>query len=187
MTALFILAFALAMDAFAVSVVRGSARGRHTSEGIKLGLAFGAAQGVMPLFGWGLGLAFSEPFKRIDHWIAFALLAFLGLRLLWEGLKGADDDEEPSGPSKGSVGLSLLVSAFATSIDAAAAGVTLPLLGVAVPIACFVIGATTGLICMLGYMVGSKVSSLAGKRAEVVGGVVLVGLGVKILVEHLSA
>ena len=138
----------------------------------------------MPLLGWGLGLAFAEPFKRIDHWIAFALLAILGLKLLSEGLAGVED--QPSVPDKGSVGLSLLVSAFATSIDAAAAGVTLPLLGVAVPIACFVIGATTGLICVFGYMVGSKVSPVAGKRAEVLGGLVLIGLGVKILIEHLS-
>jgi putative Mn2+ efflux pump MntP len=184
MLALLILAFALAMDAFAVSIVRGSARGHHLSEGLKLAFAFGIAQGLMPLIGWGLGLAFAEPFKRVDHWIAFGLLSILGIRLLWEGLFGAD--EPGSSPNKQNLGLGLLVSAFATSIDAAAAGVTLPLLGVAVPVACLVIAAMTGVICLLGYILGSKVSPVAGKRAEIVGGFVLVGLGIKILVEHLN-
>lgn len=185
MTALFILAFALAMDAFAVSIVQGSARSRHTSVGVKLALAFGIAQGLMPLVGWGLGLAFAEPFKRIDHWIAFTLLVLLGLRLLWEGL--FDAAETPVGTSKKNIGLGLLVSAFATSVDAAAAGVTLPLLGVLVPVACLVIGATTSVICLFGYSLGAKVSPATGKGAEVVGGLVLIGLGIKILAEHLTA
>ena len=184
MVALLILAVALAMDALAVALVRGSVAGHHPSEAIRLGLSFGVAQGVMPLVGWSLGIAFSDTFRSVDHWIAFGLLVWLGVRMAQAGL-GWDDPEVVTRTGVPASGL--LVAAFATSIDAAAAGVTLPLLGVALPIACLVIGATTAVLCTAGYLVGARVSPLAGKRAEVAGGIVLIALGSKILLEHLTA
>ena len=180
---LFILALALAMDAVAVSLVRGSAEGHNLSEAINLGAVFGLAQGLMPLVGWVLGVAFAGAFQSFDHWIAFSLLGLLGVRMIHEGLTGDDTKEVQTSASV----LSLLVAAFATSIDAAAAGITLPLLGVAIPVACLVIGFTTGALCTAGYLVGTKVSSKTGKWAEIVGGLVLLGLGTRILIQHLSA
>lgn len=172
------------MDAFAVSLVRGSAEGHSTSEAFKLGAIFGLAQGLMPLVGWLLGVAFAEAFRSFDHWIAFTLLSILGVRMLREGFSGeADEAEQRTGASM----LSLLVAAFATSIDAAAAGITLPLLGVAIPAACLVIGLITGALCIAGYLVGAKVSRRTGKWAEVAGGLVLLALGARILIEHLTA
>jgi putative Mn2+ efflux pump MntP len=183
MTALFVLAFALAMDAFAVSVVRGSARDHHISEGLRLAVVFGLAQGLMPLVGWGLGVTFADAFKQIDHWIAFVLLAVLGVRMTKEGLSA---DEPASQGRTGPAVLSLIVAAFATSIDAAAAGITLPLLGVAVPLACLTIGATTAVICLIGYEIGGKASLHVGKWAEVLGGIILIGLGTRILIQHVA-
>lgn len=183
MLSLFILALALAMDAVAVSLVRGSAEGHNLSEAIKLGAVFGLAQGLMPLVGWVLGVAFAGAFRSFDHWIAFSLLGLLGVRMLHEGLTGDGTKEVETRASV----LSLLVAAFATSIDAAAAGITLPLLGVAIPVACLVIGFTTGALCIAGYLVGTKVSSKTGKWAEIAGGLVLLGLGTRILIQHLSA
>lgn len=183
MTALIILAFALAMDALAVALVRGSAEGHSVRQALKLGAFFGLAQGLMPLVGWALGLAFADAFEAFDHWIAFVLLGALGVRMIKEGIS---EDDEPGSP-KAMSSLSLLVAAFATSIDAAAAGVTLPLLGVPVPFACVLIGSVTTVLCIGGYLVGGRISSQAGKRAEIVGGMVLIGLGLKILIEHLSA
>ena len=180
---LFVLALGLAMDAFAVSLVRGAGGERRLSHAVELGLAFGLAQGLMPLLGWGLGLAFTGTFERFDHWIAFLLLAVLGGRMLVEAFSGA---------GKETIGrhgrwLGLLTAAFATSVDAAAAGLTLPLLGIAIPLACFAIGATTGLVCTIGYQVGSRAAEGADRMAEILGGLVLIGLGIKILIEHLTA
>lgn len=181
MFALIILSLGLAMDAFAVSLVRGSTHERHVLRAVELGAAFGLAQGIMPLVGWGLGLAFAETFRSVDHWVAFALLVFLGGRMLIEAKSGPDE----AGPVPlHSRLLGLATAAFATSIDAAAAGLTLPVLGVAVPVACFAIGAVTAVLCTLGYLIGSRATQSIGKGAEAIGGVVLIGLGIKILVEH---
>lgn len=171
------------MDAFAVSLVRGSVGQRRTAHALELGLAFGLAQGVMPLAGWGLGMAFSDVFRTFDHWIAFTLLSILGARMLFEG--SADEEEHAVGSHGRWLGL--LTAAFATSVDAAAAGLTLPLLGIAIPLACLTIGITTAALCTLGYLAGSRASGKAGRSAEIFGGLVLIALGTKILIEHLSA
>jgi len=183
MAELLILSLGLAMDAFAVALVRGSTGQRSWIRAIELGLAFGVAQGVMPLIGWGLGQTFGGAFSTYDHWIAFGLLLVLGLRMLYEALTGEEDEA----PSTHSHWITLATAAFATSVDAAAAGMTLPLLGVMVPLACVTIGATTAVLCTAGYAFGSRVPDKVAKRAELVGGVVLIGLGTKILIEHLSA
>ena len=171
------------MDAFAVSLVRGSTGPRSLSRALEMGLAFGLAQGLMPLLGWGLGLAFTDAFRRFDHWIAFSLLVVLGGRMLVEALSSQGDT------AAGHHGrlLGLLTAAFATSVDAAAAGLALPMLGTSIPLACATIGATTALLCTAGYIAGAHASQRAGKGAEFLGGLVLIGLGIKILVEHLTA
>lgn len=182
MLALLILAVGLAMDSFAVSLVRGSTSRKKLIPAIELGLAFGLAQGLMPLLGWGLGAAFGRSFENIDHWIAFVLLGVLGSRMIAESFS---ESEAPSGTHHGRL-FGLTVAAFATSVDAAVAGLTLPLLGVAIPIACLIIGSTTAILCTAGFLAASYLGERTGQLAERIGGLVLIGLGVKILISHLS-
>ena len=175
MLAILFLSVGLAMDAFAVSLARGASGEHRIGRAVELGLLFGAAQGLMPLLGWGLGLAFTETFRRFDHWIAFVLLVGLGWRMLAEATSAAAEKQVDH---HGRL-LGLVIAAFATSVDAAAAGLTLPLIGVAVPIACVTIAATTTILCTAGYMAGVHTSKRAGKTAEVSGGIVLIALGGK--------
>jgi putative Mn2+ efflux pump MntP len=179
MFGLLLLAFALAMDAFAAAVCQGAVQRRAGRLAVTIGLAFGAAQGLMPLLGWSLSLAFAAWFAAVDHWIALFLLGFLGARMLHEGL--ARDEGECAPPIGG---WSLLAAAIATSIDAAAAGVTLPLLGRPILLACAVIGGVTALVSGGGVWLGSAAGTRFGKPAELLGGAVLIGLGVKIFVQH---
>lgn len=178
MIALLLLAVALAMDAFAVSLCQGAAV-RNAGQALKIALAFGIAQGLMPLIGWALGIAFSSWFAAVDHWIAFILLAGIGAKMIHEGRSEKDEETKPA-----LTGMALVAAAVATSIDAAAAGVTLPALGVDVMTACAIIGAVTFILCLIGAMGGAKLGSRLGNRAEILGGVVLIGLGAKILAEH---
>ena len=182
MLALAILAIGLAMDAFAVSLVRGATGARHILRALELGFAFGLAQGLMPLLGWAAGEAFGDTFRSFDHWIAFGLLGLLGGKMVREALSAGDEPPASHGRLLG-----LVTAAFATSIDAAAAGLTLSLFGLAIPTACLVIGLTTALLCTLGYLAGARVSGRSGASAELLGGIILIALGIKILVEHLSA
>lgn len=183
MLSLFALAIGLAMDAFAVSLVRGATGERSLRRALEVAIAFGLAQALMPLTGWALGQAFSENFERYDHWIAFVLLGFLGLRMIREAFV----EEIEAEPVPGSHFRGLVLAAVATSIDAAVAGITLPLLGPPVAVSCAVIGVVTAVISFAGYYLGVLVPSRDGKWAEVLGGLVLIGLGTSILIEHLSA
>ena len=136
----------------------------------------------MPLVGWALGLAFAAAIRDVDHWIAFGLLAFIGAGMVYAGLKGATG--EPADAVANASGWGLVVAAFATSIDAAAAGVTLPILGLPVYLSCAIIGIVTFSMSIAGVFIGAAAGVLIGKRAEVIGGLVLIGIGAKILIEH---
>jgi putative Mn2+ efflux pump MntP len=174
------LAFGLAMDAFAVSVAQGASRRPGAGGAAAIGAAFGVAQALMPLIGWGLGVAFAGVIRSFDHWIAFVLLGLLGAKMVREGLtRGAET------PAPALIGWALLGAAVATSVDAAAAGITLPMLGTPIVTACLVIGAVTAALCFAGVLIGAASGARLGKAAEVVGGVVLIAIGGKILVEHL--
>lgn len=183
MIAVLILALALAMDAFAVSLVRGAARRHSITRALETGIAFGVAQGVMPLIGWGLGALVVGWLAAIDHWIAFILLALLGYRMLREGLE--EDEDAASADNDTRAGfVALLVAAIATSIDAAAAGLTLELFSLPIWLSCVIIGAVTLALCAPAYWFAARIGPALGKKAEVFGGLVLIGLGVKILAEH---
>ena len=188
MTALLLLALALAMDAFAVSIARGAAGPHSLARAAETGLAFGAAQGLMPLIGWVAGALFMQWIEAIDHWIAFGLLVFLGLRMLREAFSDADDDAEEAASAERQRGhwMALLLAALATSIDAAAAGLTLELFGVPVLLACAIIAGVTAALCVTAYWFASRIGGRFGHVAEGLGGLVLVGLGVRILIEHLA-
>jgi manganese efflux pump family protein len=183
MTLLLLLALALAMDAFAVAIAHGANVRTGAGAAVRIGAAFGLAQGVMPLGGWLAGLAFAGLIQTVDHWIAFALLAVLGIKMIREGLSDAED----AARTVPLAGRALFVAAVATSIDAAAAGLTLGEFAVPVGIACGMIGAVTALLCWAGTLAGAAVGARFGKHAEIAGGIVLIAIGAKILVEHLSA
>lgn len=176
---LMLLAVGLAMDAFAASVAQGASSGSRAAAALRIGAAFGAAQAIMPLIGWGLGLAFAPVVRAADHWVALVLLGFIGIRMVREGLSRDDD-----APARQLIGWALLATAIATSIDAAAAGVALPMLGIPIIIACAVIGVTTAILSFGGVYLGAVAGARLGKAAEVAGGLVLIGLGLKIFIEH---
>lgn len=181
MFALIILSVGLAMDAVAVAMVRG-AKGEHSVfRAIETGVVFGAAQGFMPLIGWSAGVVISDAIAAIDHWIAFALLSFLGAKMLVDAAR--DGKDETPGTARSHY-TGLIIAAVATSIDAAAAGITLPLLGPSIWIACLIIGLVTAMLCIPAYWLGTRASGNIGKVAEIIGGIVLIALGAGILIEH---
>lgn len=173
------LAFGLAMDAFAVAVAQGAAGHNSSSNAVRVGAAFGAAQGIMPLAGWALGAAFLPVISAFDHWIALVLLVFLGAKMLWEAY-----GHDTASPARNLTGWALFTAAIATSIDALAAGVTLPALGLPVLLTCAAIAVVTGMLSAIGVLFGGVVSARLGKFAEIAGGLMLIALGIKIFVEH---
>lgn len=179
---LLILAVGLSMDAFAVSICKGlSIRGLLPRHALIVGLWFGAFQALMPAIGWLLGASFAHMIAAVDHWIAFVLLAFIGGNMIRESLGKDDEDCDPS-----LAPLSMLVLAVATSIDALAVGVTFAFLRVDILPAVTLIGACTFLISAAGVKVGNVFGARYKSKAELFGGVVLVLIGLKILLEHLE-
>lgn len=174
---LVLLSLGLAMDAFAAAVAQGAASRPSRSTALRMSFAFGSAQAVMPLLGWALGMAFAAVMQSVAHWIAFVLLAILGLRMIREGL-----DRDPEAPSKDLTLWPLLVMAIATSIDAAVAGITLPSFGAPILLACLLIGLTTSLLVYPGVFLGALLGTRVGQWAEVLGGLILIGLGAKIFI-----
>lgn len=185
MTAIVLLALALAMDALAVSIARGAGGQHHFARALETGVAFGAARALMPAIGWALGTLFMRWIEVFDHWIAFGLLAFLGVRMLMEAL-GDDPDGEEESPAKG-YWMGLPLAAIATSIDAAAAGLTLQLFAMPVWQSCLIICVVTAALCVPAYWFAAKIGQRFAHYAEAIGGVVLICLGAKILLEHLVA
>ncbi|WP_379922548.1 manganese efflux pump MntP family protein [Erythrobacter sp. R86502] len=177
MIAALFLALALAMDAFAVALTQG-ARCRPGVQGtLAIALTFGLFQGIMPLIGWGIGAVALAYVAAVDHWIAFGLLAFLGARMLRGN--GGDDEADCA-----LTGKALMIAGLATSIDALAAGVTLPALGISPMIAFVLIGGITAVMSGAGVMLGRIAGDRWGAWAERAGGVILIALGCKILAEH---
>lgn len=181
-----LLALGLAMDAFAVSVANGSATKRiRLLDGLKLALLFGTFQALMPVIGWTLGFNFKDVISFADHWIAFALLSIVGGKMIYDDLKGEEPESAVTGEKKTGV-YSLLLLALATSIDALAVGFSLTFLhSILVPV--ILIGAVTFVLSLGGVYLGLSYKHLGQNKARIVGGVILIAIGVKILLEHLSA
>ncbi len=178
---LLLLAFGLSMDAFAVSVCKGLAMKRITAKGaVTVGLYFGLFQAGMPLLGFFLGSFFQSRLAAFDHWISFALLSFIGARMIQESFS-KEQKPESSSLSAGN----MLMLSVATSIDALAVGVTFAFLNVNLPYAVTFIGLTTFSLSVIGVRLGNIFGAKYKSRAELVGGAVLIALGIKILVEHL--
>lgn len=175
MIAALLLAMALAMDAFAVALTQGARFRPGASGTLAIGATFGVFQGVMPLIGWGIGAVALAYVAAVDHWIAFALLGFIGTRMMLGGGEGE---------TRRLTGAALLVAGVATSIDALAAGITLPTLGVAPLAACVLIGLVTFVLSLAGVLLGCAAGDRYGRAAEIFGGVILIALGCRILYEH---
>lgn len=180
---LFILAVGLSMDAFAVSICKGLAMKKASWKAqLCCGAWFGGFQALMPLIGYFLGTLFIDAISAIDHWVAFGLLVIIGVNMLREALGSEEETADADLSVK-----TMFLMAVATSIDALAVGISLAMAGVAnIWLAVLLIGATTFVLSAIGVEVGNVFGSRYEKKAEIVGGVILILLGVKILLEHLG-
>ena len=185
LSATILLAFGMSMDAFAASIGKGATLHKPKfSEAVRTGLIFGAIETLTPLVGWGLGMLASQFILEWNHWIAFILLVLLGGRMIVEGFRG-DSDEACEAPHRHGFWL-LVTTAFATSLDAMAVGVGLAFLQVSIVTTALAIGCATFIMSTLGMMVGRFIGPLLGKRAEILGGIVLIGIGSEILWSHFA-
>lgn len=181
MLEVFLLAFALSMDAFAVSIGLG-VKNREFSKilALKVALLFGLFQGLMPLFGYLASLGLGSIIESIDHWVAFLLLSAIGSKMLYDSFGENTEEEIANITNK-----VLLLLAIATSIDAMAAGFTLNLLTVSPFVSMIIIGVVTYIFSYIGVYVGSRGGGYIEEKAEKLGGIVLIGIGLKILIEHI--
>ena len=183
---LFLIGVGLAMDAFAVSVCKGLAMNKvNKKQAVVVGLYFGGFQALMPFIGWFLGVSFQKYITSIDHWIAFILLVFIGGKMILEAVKDPDIEEirekDPPLDHK-----EMLMLAVATSIDALAVGITFAFLDTPIVEAVVIIGVTTFALSVFGVFVGNFFGTKYKKKAEIAGGIILILIGVKILLEHLG-
>lgn len=178
---LIILSVGLAMDAFAVAVCKGLAMSKMKwKKGIIVGLYFGIFQALMPFIGYLLGINFQNAITNIDHWIAFILLIGIGINMIKDAISKEKEEASDSIKFK-----DMLILAIATSIDALAVGVTFAFLKVNILSAIILIGSITFLISVIGVKIGNVFGDKYEKKAELVGGIILILLGTKILLEHL--
>ncbi|MBP3540286.1 MAG: manganese efflux pump [Clostridia bacterium] len=181
-----LIAIGLSMDAFAVSMCKGLGMKRlNRKHAFIIALFFGGFQALMPLIGWFLGTQFEQYIQSVDHWIAFGLLAYIGGKMLWDAIRGDDSEEAQRVESKLDV-KELVILAIATSIDALAAGITFAVLKTPIVPAVTLIGLITLALCFIGVSVGFHFGSKYEKAAQITGGVVLILIGLKILLEHLE-
>ncbi len=177
---LIMIAIGLSMDAFAVSLSNGMAiPDLKLKDALKFGFFFGLFQALMPLIGWAAGKLFSGYITAFDHWVAFILLGYIGAKMI---LDASHCDDETKASTRLGV---LLVLAIATSIDALAAGVTFAFMAINIWSSILIIGLITFVLCTIGALLGKCAGCALGQRAQIVGGIILIVMGLKILVEHI--
>ncbi len=180
MVTLLLIAIGLAMDAFAVSIAHSmTTKNRRVASGLMMAVSFSAFQAFMPVLGWLAGLSFIELISGFDHWLAFGLLAFIGGRMIYAARSESKEEKETK--LTASV---LLILSVATSIDALAVGLSFSLLRIYITTPVIVIGVVTFLLSSAGYCFGNKLGQFFESRVQVVGGIVLIAIGIKILLEH---
>ncbi len=178
-----LIALSLSADCFAVSLSGGATQIKLSKWGVlRVALAFGFFQFIMPIIGWLVGRSVVNFISGFDHWIAFGLLAIIGGRMIWESLRGEEEIKKEADITRG---LLLITLALATSIDALAVGLSIAFLQINIIFSSALIGVVAFLVTSLGFWLGRRASTLLGKRAKLVGGIVLVLIGIRILVEHL--
>lgn len=179
-----LLGFAMSTDAFAAAIAKGAAmRNPRWPQALRAGLIFGTIEGLTPIVGWLIGLAASSYITAWDHWVAFTLLGLLGAHMVYVGLR-KDEAQTRTAPDANGF-WSLAATGLATSIDAMAIGVGLAFLDLNIAVVALAIGLTTFVMVTLGIMLGRALGALVGKRAEIVGGIILIAIGIVILREHL--
>ena len=179
---IFLIAVGLAMDAFAVSVCKGlSMKKMNWNKAIIVGLYFGIFQGLMPVIGYFLGKTFESLVTQIDHWIAFALLSFIGINMLKEAFSKNEEGCNDNVNFK-----TMVVLAIATSIDALAIGITFAFLKVNLIVSFLTIGIITFILSVIGVKIGNKFGNKYEEKAQIAGGLILILMGLKILLEHLG-
>ncbi|UTF61588.1 manganese efflux pump MntP family protein [Gilvimarinus sp. DA14] len=179
--ALLFIAFAMSTDAFAAAIAKGARMYRPTfAVALKTGLLFGFVEACTPLVGWLIGRAAVNWMAAWDHWIAFGLLAALGIHMIVQGFQPPDEKED----ARTSL-WALLITATATSIDAMAVGVSLAFVQVNILIAAAAIGLATLTMVTIGVILGRAIGAVAGKKSEILGGLILIAVGTHILVQHL--
>ena len=177
------IAFGLAMDAFAVSVGTGMALGKVTFRQIfRMSFHFGLFQFLMPVIGWLAGRGIHGYVDAFDHWAAFGLLALVGGKMIWEGVR-ADKVRKRGDPTRG---VTLIVLSLATSIDALAVGLSLAMIKVLILYPAVIIGIVAAVLSAIGINLGRRVGRRFSHGVEILGGFILIGIGVKILIEHMA-
>lgn len=183
---IFMIGVGLSMDAFAVAICKGlNMRKLDKAQTLVIALFFGGFQALMPFIGWLLGKQFESYITSFDHWIAFILLAFIGGKMIWDVLKGGEEETETAGDSSLDI-KELFVLAIATSIDALAVGISFAFLQVNITSAITLIGCTTFVISAAGVFIGHKFGNKYEDKASLAGGIILILIGLKILLEHLG-
>lgn len=176
-----LIAVSLAMDAFAVSIAHGMAiRRRRVATGLMMAFSFGFFQAFMPVLGWLAGLAFMDLIASFDHWVAFVLLALIGGKMIYSARTEPEEEKD----AKLTVPV-LLILSVATSIDALAVGLSFSLLQVSITTPVIAIGVVTFLLSFAGFNFGNKLGNFFERKVQVIGGIVLIAIGIKILLEHL--
>lgn len=178
------IAVGLGMDAFAVAIGAGIVI-RNLSFGpvFRLSFHFGLFQFLMPIIGWLAGRTVADYIIHYDHWIAFILLAFIGGKMIWDSLQDGDDNIRRTDPTKG---VHLIMLSIATSIDALAVGLSLAFLNVEILYPSVIIGVVACIMTIVGMIFGEVLGKIAGKKIGILGGLILIGIGIKILIEHLA-
>ena len=178
---IFLIALGLSMDSFAVSVSNGlSIKNLTLSRNLLIAFSLAFFQAIFPLIGWFIGIEVVDYIRDFDHWIAFVLLSFIGLKMVYEGLQS---DEQSKGVEFSFK--TLIMQSIATSIDAFVVGVSFALLDYEIAMPIVIIGVTTFIVSIIGLKIGNIIGDKIGKSVEIFGGIVLIGIGTKILIEHL--
>jgi manganese efflux pump family protein len=180
------LSLSMSADAFAASIARGASTRPNWLGAVKGGLVFGVVEAITPLLGWAVGLATASFVGAVDHWIAFVLLGLVGGRMIWEAVNRGEADAAATVAAGRRGALVLVATAIGTSIDAAAVGVSLALVGENILLIAAAIGFATLVMTTIGLGVGRLAGAKLGRVVEVIGGVVLIAIGTAILVEHLG-
>lgn len=186
---------ALSMDAFAVSITKGMTIKNITAKlAFKMAFFFGLFQGGMPLIGWALGISFEGYIKAFDHWIALILLSFLGIKMIYESIKGEDEDEVALDIAQDNTQNNfndndiktkdLIVLSVATSIDALAVGVSFAFLNIDIVPVVSAIAIITFIVCFIGVLIGKQIGPILKNYAEIIGGIILICIGINIFNEH---
>jgi Predicted membrane protein len=179
---IFLLAVGLSVDAFSVAIGIGAAKVKKSWPPVlRMASAFGAFQFIMPIIGWLAGLTIANIIAGYDHWIAFALLAYVGSKMIWDALR-REEEKETNDQTKG---LPLLLLSIATSIDALAVGFSFSLLKTDIILPALIIGVVCFLMTATGMLFGKGLARIFGKKVGIFGGVVLIVIGVKILIDHM--